>query len=165
MDCVKYRFCRHKSSTAVNNKVTSRLVLIGRCLESAPNLHIKFTNIDGERWVKESWSLSELQKTSFTHCLLDNHIKYLAHSLAILSVRVFNIRCIDSVLSIKIDFQSYFLAHKLGCNKEALFNLLSCPNIKSGINELTSQKFNSGSFFFYDLRDFKWCEFINIIIL
>jgi hypothetical protein len=102
-DLVKNGFGRHEASTAINDDVASRFVLVGDSLEARPNLHVEFWYVDWLGSVEEPWSMSELKKSSITHCLLDNDIQELLISNTTFTIGIVNVSSVDCKLSFNID--------------------------------------------------------------
>lgn len=46
MDAIQDRLGGHETSTIVNDESTTRIILVSRGLETAPNLHLQFSYVD-----------------------------------------------------------------------------------------------------------------------
>ena len=154
----------HEPIARINDKRTATLVLVSCALEAFPDLHLELGDINRARGVEKPWSLPKLEKSCLTHSLLDDDVKHLTHSLAVLSVWVLNVTCVDDVFSFKIDFQSNFLAHEFRLNQIALIELLHRPDVEARVYVLANEHLNPVLLSINNLANFKWSELIRAVV-
>lgn len=81
--------------------------------------------------------MAELEHASLGHGLLHDDVENLAHRDTVLTLRVVDVRSVDDILALMIDFQCDGAAHVLRLNQQSLVSVLRGPNVEARRNELS----------------------------